>query len=98
MSSTAASPVITVDELLQHWLGQRRLTRRVLRESLDYALGAARMWDESTDEINRLWPTIPPHRLQEVDTAFIAAIALASTVWLSKCCMHKRILYAMTTN
>lgn len=63
MSSTAASPVITVDKLLQHSQGQRRLTRRVLRESLDYALGAAPDVDESTDETNRLWPTIPPHRL-----------------------------------
>lgn len=29
-----------------------------------------RLWDEATAEINRLWPTIPPGRFQEVDTAF----------------------------
>ena len=27
-------------------------------------------WDEATAEINRLWPTIPAGRFQEVDTAF----------------------------
>ncbi|MEO5580936.1 MAG: DinB family protein [Gemmatimonadaceae bacterium] len=29
-----------------------------------------RLWDESTEEINELWPTIPPGRMQEVDVAF----------------------------
>jgi uncharacterized damage-inducible protein DinB len=29
-----------------------------------------RMWDEATAEIDKLWPTIPPQRFQEVDTAF----------------------------
>jgi uncharacterized damage-inducible protein DinB len=29
-----------------------------------------RLWDEATDEINKLWPTIPPQRFQEVDKAF----------------------------
>lgn len=29
-----------------------------------------RLWDEATAEIDRLWPTIPPHRFQEVDVAF----------------------------
>jgi uncharacterized damage-inducible protein DinB len=29
-----------------------------------------RHWDEATAEINRLWPTIPPQRFQETDTAF----------------------------
>ncbi|WPP53424.1 DinB family protein [Catalinimonas niigatensis] len=29
-----------------------------------------KLWDESTDEIDRLWPQIPPHRFQEVDLAF----------------------------
>jgi uncharacterized damage-inducible protein DinB len=27
-------------------------------------------WDDATAEINRLWPTIPAARFQEVDTAF----------------------------
>ncbi len=29
-----------------------------------------RLWDESTAQINELWPTIPAARFQEVDTAF----------------------------
>jgi len=29
-----------------------------------------RLWDEATADINRMWPDIPPHRFQEVDTAF----------------------------
>ncbi len=28
------------------------------------------MWDSNTEEINRLWPTIPPARFQETDKAF----------------------------
>ena len=28
------------------------------------------MWDEATRELDRIFPTIPPHRFQEVDTAF----------------------------
>jgi uncharacterized damage-inducible protein DinB len=29
-----------------------------------------RMWDDVTEQINRVWPTIPPHRFAEVDVAF----------------------------
>jgi uncharacterized damage-inducible protein DinB len=29
-----------------------------------------RLWDETTDEIEALWPRIPPQRFQEVDRAF----------------------------
>ena len=29
-----------------------------------------KLWDNDTTEINRLWPTIPPHRFEEVDKAF----------------------------
>jgi len=29
-----------------------------------------RLWDEATEQINALWPQIPPHRFQEIDTAF----------------------------
>jgi uncharacterized damage-inducible protein DinB len=29
-----------------------------------------RLWDADTAEIDRLWPTIPPHRFQEQDVAF----------------------------
>jgi uncharacterized damage-inducible protein DinB len=29
-----------------------------------------RLWDDATADIDRLWPTIPPQRFQETDTAF----------------------------
>jgi uncharacterized damage-inducible protein DinB len=29
-----------------------------------------RLWDESTDQLNRLWPQIPPQRFLETMTAF----------------------------
>ena len=29
-----------------------------------------RLWDEATAQINKLWPTIPTKRFQEVDKAF----------------------------
>jgi uncharacterized damage-inducible protein DinB len=29
-----------------------------------------KLWDEVTDDLNRMWPDIPPHRFQEEDTAF----------------------------
>jgi uncharacterized damage-inducible protein DinB len=29
-----------------------------------------KLWDVTTTEIDRMWPDIPPHRFQEVDTAF----------------------------
>jgi hypothetical protein len=29
-----------------------------------------RLWDETTEDINALWPRIPPHRFHEIDTAF----------------------------
>jgi uncharacterized damage-inducible protein DinB len=118
-SATGAStvPIITADELLQHWQGHRRLTRRIIKAFPDdealfqYSIGGMRpfavlvmeflgmavpivrgvatgawtsaetttpttrsellrLWDESTAEMDRLWPSIPPHRFQEVDTAF----------------------------
>jgi uncharacterized damage-inducible protein DinB len=28
------------------------------------------LWDEATEEINQVWPTIPAHRFAEVDKAF----------------------------
>ena len=28
------------------------------------------LWDDATAALNRLWPTIPPHRFAEVDKAF----------------------------
>lgn len=117
MSSPSIPPVITAEQLLQHWQGHRSLTRRVIEAFPDddalfqYSVGGMRpfaelvmefigmavptvrgvatgewtatkaaprttrsellrLWDENTEEINRLWPTIPPHRFQEVDMAF----------------------------
>ena len=32
--------------------------------------GLLKQWDDSTAQINALWPTIPEARFQEVDTAF----------------------------
>jgi uncharacterized damage-inducible protein DinB len=29
-----------------------------------------RLWDEATEALDRIWPTIPPHRFQEVEKAF----------------------------
>lgn len=29
-----------------------------------------RLWDDATDKLNAIWPTIPAHRFQEVDKAF----------------------------
>jgi uncharacterized damage-inducible protein DinB len=29
-----------------------------------------RLWDQATDKLNAIWPTIPPHRFGEVDKAF----------------------------
>ncbi|MES1220340.1 MAG: DinB family protein [Bacteroidota bacterium] len=28
------------------------------------------LWDQATEDINRIWPTIPPHRFEEEDLAF----------------------------
>ena len=28
------------------------------------------LWDETTEQLDKLWPQIPPHRFQEVDLAF----------------------------
>ncbi|HEY4305116.1 MAG TPA: DinB family protein [Gemmatimonadaceae bacterium] len=111
----ANDDVITTDQLIEHWQGHRRVTRRMidafpekelfefsvgdmrpfatlagemLRMAVPIARGVAtgawtgdeeepktkaellRMWDESTEELTRVWKTIPPHRFQEEDTAF----------------------------
>ena len=32
--------------------------------------GLLALWDEATNEINALWPTIPPERFRQIDKAF----------------------------
>lgn len=32
--------------------------------------GLLELWDKDTADIDTMWPAIPPHRFQEVDTAF----------------------------
>ena len=115
-STSSAMPIMTSVQFLEHWQGNRALTRRVIDafpedKLFTYSVGGMRpfstlamefiamavptlngvitgnwaefaepkattkvellrMWDESTAQINALWPTIPPARFQEVDTAF----------------------------
>ncbi|MFD1001995.1 DinB family protein [Ohtaekwangia kribbensis] len=117
------NPVITAEQLLEHWQGHRRLTRRAIEvypedKFFTYSIGGMRpfadlimemlampeeglkgaitgdwlkgedvnklfarkapatkadilrLWDETTEKINELWPKIPAHRFQENDMAF----------------------------
>lgn len=110
-----STDVITTEQLIDHWQGHRRVTRRMIeafpeKELFEYSIGGMRpfatlagemlrmavpiargvasgawtgddhepktkaellkLWDESTEELSRVWKTIPPHRFQEEDTAF----------------------------
>ena len=120
---TQATIVITPEQLVDHWQGHRRLTRRVIEafpedKLFNYTIGGMRpfaelalemidmaapgaqgiatgqwetthptlknvkqekpktkaallqLWDESTKEIDRLWPQIPGARFQVDDVAF----------------------------
>ena len=115
-TSLGAAVVMTPEQLLAHYQGHRRVTRRVIeafpndkfftfsvgdmrpfselvlefiRMGLPMVRGVAtgawtpddigdpksksdflRIWDEHTEEIDRIWPTIPPHRWQGKDSAF----------------------------
>lgn len=123
-TDTPSSAVLIMpDELLEHWQGHRRVTRRVVEafpedELFRFAIGGMRpcsalvlemigmadagirglatrtwatidelahhskaptprtkaeilrLWDDVTDQINALWPQIPAHRFEEIDTAF----------------------------
>ncbi|WP_031497706.1 DinB family protein [Bryobacter aggregatus] len=108
--------VLTPDQVLEHWQGQRRLTRRVidafpedklfhysvgsmrpfaqmvhefLKMAVPIARGVAtgkweenpvalpatksellRLWDEASEQLTQIWPTIPPARFAEIDRAF----------------------------
>lgn len=118
MTATASPSAlfISAKDLLHHWQGHRRLTRRVIEAFPDdqlfafslggmrpfgelvlellamgapmaeglvsnqwkqFATGDAkskqevlRLWDESTAQIEKLWPQIPSERFQEVLNAF----------------------------
>jgi uncharacterized damage-inducible protein DinB len=50
----------TQDNLLHHSGAQPPTTKADL----------LRLWDATTEELNTLWPRIPPQRFNEVDTAF----------------------------
>ena len=51
---------VMVDDLIHH---SQALAPGTREEVL-------RLWDEVTEQINALWPQIPPNRFQEIDTAF----------------------------
>ncbi|MBL8217205.1 MAG: hypothetical protein JNK87_41170 [Bryobacterales bacterium] len=118
MTTTSTETVLSSQDLLIHWQGHRKLTRKLieafpedklfsfsiggmrpfaamiaefLKMAAPIAKGVAtgtwgkfeedlgdvktkaellRMWDESTAEIDAIWPTIPAHRFSEVDKAF----------------------------
>jgi|SRR5579862_378248 len=116
-SSKDKVTVLTAEELLAHWQGHRRLTRRMIEafpedKLFSFSVGGMRpfselamefikmaapiargvatgkwasldespspdtkaalltLWDQATEEINAVWPTIPVHRFGEVDKAF----------------------------
>jgi uncharacterized damage-inducible protein DinB len=109
--SYPSATLITAKDLLEHWQGHRRLTRRLIEifpedQLFSFSVGSMRpfgamamemitmaapfirgvvsgnwdlsmtrnprpkqeilqLWDESTEEINALWPQIPPERFQQ---------------------------------
>jgi uncharacterized damage-inducible protein DinB len=115
-ATTSPALFISAKDLLPHWQGHRRLTRRVIEafpedKLFSFSVGGMRpfgelamellamatpmvqgmvtnqwtqfatreskskdevlrLWDESTKEIDRLWPQIPGERFQEKLTAF----------------------------
>jgi uncharacterized damage-inducible protein DinB len=118
--SKVPAVVISQQQLVDHWQGHRRLTRRMIEafpedKLFTYSVGGMRpfaelaiemigmatpgvqgvasgkwdseawkikadkpttkkdllaLWDQTTKEIDDYWPTIPPHRFQEIDTAY----------------------------
>lgn len=119
-SKTHTSPpvIFTHEQLLDHWQGHRRITRKMIEafpedKLFSYSVGGMRpfaklvfeivsmagpgiqgiatgkwpsytedskspttkaellkIWDEVTEQIEKFWPLIPPHRFQEIDSAF----------------------------
>jgi uncharacterized damage-inducible protein DinB len=123
LDTHAHAAVIPSDDLLQHWQGHRRVTRRIIEAFPDsefsrFSIGGMRpcsamamemigmtaagirglatrkwamvdelahhsngpapqtkteilrLWDDVTEQIDTLWPQIPAHRFDEIDTAF----------------------------
>lgn len=109
--------VLSSEQLLEHWQGHRRVTRRVIEafpedKLFSFSIGSMRpfsemvmefikmavpiakgvatgewvswersttpgtkaellaLWDEATENLNAVWPTIPAHRFAEKDKAF----------------------------
>ena len=143
--NTTPALVITPEELLDHWQGHRRLTRRLIEafpedQFSNYSIGGMRpfsamaleltsmaaagvrglatgewvivsdlshhsktsapntreeilrLWDETTEQINMLWPQIPPHRFQEVDLVFgqyEAPLYAAMLYWIDNEIHHR---------
>ncbi len=52
------------------WENMEELNQQAKKTAPKTKEDMLRLWDETTDEINRLWPQIPPQRFQEVDMAF----------------------------
>src|ERR1700754_1597899 len=122
-TQTVTTTVLTPDQLLEHWQGHRKLTRKMIEafpedKLFNYSVGGMRpfselvleflgmtipglkgvitgkweraeqllhhtktakpttkkelleRWDETTEELNTLWPQIPPQRFMERDKAF----------------------------
>jgi uncharacterized damage-inducible protein DinB len=118
MTEQLTASVTTPEELLEHWQGHRRLTRRLIDafpedKLFTYSIGGMRpfselamefihmttpgitglatgkwenyasdktkpttkeellaLWDKTTEELDRIWPTIPAQRFRETDKAF----------------------------
>lgn len=116
METSKKISVLTPEALLEHWLGHRRVTRRVIEafpedKLFSFSVGSMRpfgeivgeflrmaepivkgvatgkwvsdpvtvpktkaellkLWDEATEAVRTIWPTIPAHRFTEVDKAF----------------------------
>lgn len=117
MTTTSTETVLSSQELLKHWQGHRKLTRKLIEafpedKLFSFSIGGMRpfaamiaeflkmaapiakgvatgqwekfseeldaktkaelltLWDESTAELDAVFPTIPAHRFAEVDKAF----------------------------
>ena len=60
LNGIATGKWIPVDQMLHNKGRAKPTTKKELLEQ----------WDADTKEINKIWPTVPAHRWQEVDKAF----------------------------